>query len=390
MMYQKAKKSPSLNHPTHVTGASRALLPATTQGQHNSHGPPAQEKTKREAFDQNNLNDYWSQRLASAPRRNHDFANIAVHTPGEPVDAPVQWHSSLVLQRNVDDNQIITDAQAVNPTFNRVKQSSLMPIIHAVRHYNVARTQQALDTIRVRIAALSAVKATKYQTALANLTHAVDVEEKRRLRALRVAGNRQLQPEGQTARVVALKNWIETVAQHISRKEFNDAFAMLVNHQGLAAPTAITHIDVKKEAVKGAATPAQAVSIAESNMAFAEQDRIKICFPSDWKWIQSKDATTVQAALLMHLEEYMHIYQARSGEYLSSSTGRFKESDVAPPDMAEDGIIRAQDYDYDETDVMAQMIDWGFDPQEIEYVDRYEGRQEYWKWYQGQQGPAKD
>jgi hypothetical protein len=294
----------------------------------------------------------------------------------------VQQDTGMPIRRNLNAAQVITDAQEVNPTFNRFKTSSLMPTINAVRHYNLVRTQQALDNIRTAMAAISTIKRAKYQIALTNLSQAVDIEEKR-LRALRATGARQKDPEGQTERVVALRNWIEKVANHIRGEEFQAAFAKLSNYDKLAAPTAIDNIQVKQVRATEAATPDIAVEIAKDNMAFAEEDRIRLCFPTDWKWINSEDTKTVKAALLMHLEEYMHIYQARSGEYLSSSTGLFKESDVAPPDMAEDGILREQDYDYDETDVMAQMIDWGFDPEDIDYVDRYDGRKEYWKWRKG-------
>jgi hypothetical protein len=292
-----------------------------------------------------------------------------------------QGQGAAAVQR-LSAEDITTDAKKANSSFNQFKTSSLMPVIDAVKSYKDAPTPEKLDAIKTAVDALDDKKQTKYATALSNLDAAMDAEEQR-LKALRVTTEGEAKPEGQTARVQALRQWIDKAAGFIKGGNFQAAYAHLANYQGLAKPTAIGSINIKHIPSSNEVTAEDAIEAAQGNMAFSEEDRILICFPSNWKWINDPDKKAVQAGLLMHLEEYMHIYQARSGEYMSSRTGMFKESDMASDDPAEadaEKAIALSDFDYDETDVMAQMEAWGFDPEEIRYADRYEGREEYMEW----------
>ena len=112
-------------------------------------------------------------------------------------------------------------------------------------------------------------------------------------------------------------------------------------------------------------------------MSFASQAKIRLCIPLDEAWLQDK--TQAKNALLMHLEEYMHQYQARSNKFLSSETKAFKAQSPLK-DIAETRAIDGADFD--EIDVMAMIMDQGFDAKETGFVGRYDERKAFFDWKQ--------
>ncbi|HEY9642004.1 MAG TPA: DUF4157 domain-containing protein, partial [Coleofasciculaceae cyanobacterium] len=116
------------------------------QAQQAAHQPPTPEEIENEAFNQNKveafglqlkekhgtitpgeqeklgvlqakMNDFRAQRLEGASRFEHNFANVPVHAPGQPVSAPVQ--PRLAMQRYRADVPLPSLPPAIAPTLVR-------------------------------------------------------------------------------------------------------------------------------------------------------------------------------------------------------------------------------------------------------------------------------
>lgn len=162
------------------------------------------------------------------------------------------------------------------------------------------------------------------------------------------------------ARILAIK-------EMIVGKQFQNAYAALVDANQARA------CGINLQIAHGNGAPSK---LAETNMSFAKSRIIKIYVPVNEAWLEDEELATL--TLPMHLEEYMHQYQAMSNQFISANTSAFKSTGTTPDQSVTRGF---DDGDYDEIDVMAALIDWGFDVQKIGYVERYEEREDYWQWW---------
>lgn len=84
--------------------------------------------------------------------------------------------------------------------------------------------------------------------------------------------------------------------------------------------------------------------------------------------------------LLMALEEFMHAYQDINNKFLSSTTSDFKDA----PYENEVDDDEYEDYtksDYDEIDIAAALMDWGFDVEQLGVLNRHSDvRNPYKEW----------
>ncbi|WP_269633465.1 eCIS core domain-containing protein [Pelomonas sp. BJYL3] len=128
-------------------------------------------------------------------------------------------------------------------------------------------------------------------------------------------------------------------------------------------------------------------TVAERNMYFPVDRRIRIVMPATFAdhlatfW--TDDAALSRKILFMALEEYMHAYQNLSSSFFSPSTSEYKGTDRAQQAVTAAGGPAA--YDFDEIDVMAAYHDWGEDVQALDYVNRYQERQDFHQWQQDRQ-----
>lgn len=199
--------------------------------------------------------------------------------------------------------------------------------------------------------------------------------------------------------------WLNRVRTLIQEKKYKNAYDLLTN-KSEAATLGIT---MERLPTRSGET---VIKAAEKSMSFAAKKTIRLTAPGnqdidpktltwlledpdmaatylteDTSWLS--DESTAKKVLTMYLEEYMHQYQARTNRFLSPFTGKFKEvsglKDISnrkqkDQDKKEDSKDKDEGADYDEIDVMAQLHDWGFDVEEIEYVKRYPEREKFWAW----------
>lgn len=119
MAYQSADTLSSRSRPTPARRSSLDLRLATNQAQSSSHEPPIQEATTNETLGRNDPDQAWSQRLASASQLSHNFAHIAVHTPGAPsppvpllqTQSITRSGTALTVQRKITEPAELTRLQ---------------------------------------------------------------------------------------------------------------------------------------------------------------------------------------------------------------------------------------------------------------------------------------
>ena len=170
-----------------------------------------------------------------------------------------------------------------------------------------------------------------------------------------------------------LREWIEDVKNMIQGSRFTDAYDQLTDPANGESFGITVRANQRRRGDPEA--------LAKSNLSRAGERTIDLyivdpSIPENLEWL--KDTRIAMRVLPMHLEEYMHQYQAMSNSFLSGNTEAFKaQSDLT--DVGEQLTVDAADFD--EVDVMAKLIDWGFDVEEIGYVERYDERGEYWSWW---------
>jgi hypothetical protein len=114
------------------------------------------------------------------------------------------------------------------------------------------------------------------------------------------------------------------------------------------------------------------VKKAIHSRSFAKDDKVILHYviPED-AWLQYPNVA--RKVLYIYLEEYIHIYQSRSGKFISKNTENFILSnpnfELQPSDL------------YDEMDIVAILLDWGINLQNIGMLERYESREKYWEWW---------
>jgi len=165
--------------------------------------------------------------------------------------------------------------------------------------------------------------------------------------------------------------WLDTVKDLIKNEEYREAYKMLKD-------PASANIFGVKVVIDGAIGDPE--KLAKKN-TFARQNRlITLNMPDDDdSWLDKKDIA--RRVMPMHLEEYMHAYQSRSGQFLSAGTSKYKKTGK----LEESGARKVGGHaDYDEIDVMAKLHDWKFNVEDIGYVERYAEREKYWDWLKSQ------
>ncbi|GAB3795066.1 hypothetical protein GCM10028819_10480 [Spirosoma humi] len=167
-----------------------------------------------------------------------------------------------------------------------------------------------------------------------------------------------------------LKDWIDEVGAMIVRGEFRNAYNELTN------VVKANNFGITVKIIEGSGNP---LGLAQKNMSFASEGAITLKLSNDLTWLDNADSA--KKILPMHLEEYMHQYQARTNSFLSPHTAAFKGTNIVPDISDTRGI---EDGDYDEIDVMAKLHDMGLNVEEIKYVERYEERGEFWEWFKKQ------
>lgn len=172
-----------------------------------------------------------------------------------------------------------------------------------------------------------------------------------------------------------MRPWLEKMSGLILGKHYRQAYDILTDKtQARALQIGLELHESGHDAEKAAL----------DNMSFASRAVIKICVPKNSSWVDDPDIAS--RVLPMYLEEYMHQYQARRNTFMSARTGAFKSTgkmkDMSEPGISIDDLDNRADYD--EIDVMAQMHDWGFNVEEIGYVNRYDERKAFWEWLKSQ------
>jgi hypothetical protein len=187
------------------------------------------------------------------------------------------------------------------------------------------------------------------------------------------AARKEEGPPRATDHPVELLAWIESVRAMIQGSRFADAYDQLTDPANGDSFGITVRANQRRRG--------DPEKLAESNLSKAGERTIDLyildpSIPDNLEWL--KNEGMAMRVLPMHLEEYMHQYQAMSNSFLSGNTEAFKaQSDLT--DVGEELAIDAADFD--EVDVMAKLIDWGFDVEEIGYVGRYDERSEYWGWW---------
>lgn len=224
------------------------------------------------------------------------------------------------------------------------------------------------------------------------LTHVVQQGENKFSNDLQRTGDRVKEPADGAAYTVQqlepLKIWIENVSALIKAGDYLTAYTMLID-KSMAARYQ-THLTLYGQEPLGFSPTKKGFFPLVTPLEWAKKNQfignystkgegiINIYFVRDAaKRFANKEGDS-EIVLLMALEEYMHMYQARANEFFSAHTKAFKATgqvaDLAVTKTAGAG-------DYDEIDVFAQLIDWGFDVDKLKYVDAYKERQDFFTWY---------
>lgn len=301
----------------------------------------------------------------SGPAAAFDFASIATHPPpaagAAPVVAlqPAPAAHEAVVQRLGKTGHIVAGAAI----------GSFLPILgNIVGGYLGYRVWKSKQRGRGAVARTDE-RAEPRDIDVMPALRQRDVGELRSLeRRVSVVTDRRTAPQGEDPldprRAEVLLEWIEETRRLIQSGRYRDAYERLTQPEVAERAGA----ELKADFLIGSLDP---VLAAQSNMFYPDSRRVKInkVFSEDWL----DDGAVAEKALAMHLEEYMHLYQFLSGRFLARSTGEFKSTDP------ETGM----GWDYDEIDVMAMLDEWGFDVEDLHYVERYDERKAFWRWRNG-------
>jgi hypothetical protein len=176
-----------------------------------------------------------------------------------------------------------------------------------------------------------------------------------------------------------LKFWIEQVAKLIFSGDYLEAYNFLTDK------TVCQKNGIELYLKKGHGRP---LELAKGNRfdGVLNGGILTLCFEAGAEEKIATGGETSKKVLLMALEEYMHMYQAKSNRFFSEKTKTFKATGKVP-DISD--IRHIDSGNYDEIDIFAQLIDWGFDVEKIGYFSDYEEREAYWEWWKTQYSPEK-
>jgi hypothetical protein len=169
-------------------------------------------------------------------------------------------------------------------------------------------------------------------------------------------------------RLKKMENWLIDVSGQILSKDYEGAYDQLIGEQ-MKKDWFGVHVTI------GGRLGFAAETEAKRNKYEQGPNQIFLYSPPV-EWFQEPEVAA--KVLPMHLEEYMHAYQSKSNRFLSADTEAFKRTGLLP-DPADTGEVKGANYD--EIDVLAKLHNWGFNVEEIGYVQRYKERVAYWEWY---------
>lgn len=216
-----------------------------------------------------------------------------------------------------------------------------------------------------------------------------------------------LQPEEQT---LLMKAWIEARHHEIEAGQFETAYTTLITGDALFGQTETIEINKGIYTVSPGKDMDAPLDLNEVDLDEPEPDRYILTNASINNLIIGNKAFPLIDAVVLHkpkyaadklawdlmnrplvtkwlyacLEEYMHLYQAKTNSFLSPLTGQYKA--LADKDLPESYI------EYDEVDIVAKLTEWGVIPpllsskpdkaeQNIRrnFEMNYEGRENFFK-----------
>jgi len=157
----------------------------------------------------------------------------------------------------------------------------------------------------------------------------------------------------------------------IKEGQYQQAYELLTNEDE-ARNVGVTRLLINKAG-------RNPVARAKENKARPDQQQVSLFVPAIPDWFG--DAGVARTALLMHLEEYMHMYQAGANSFLSQKTSAFKHTGQLADQASAVGISAVDDAaNYDEIDILAQWFDWGFDVKNDAFLGYYDERGTFLEW----------
>ena len=274
------------------------------------------------------------------------------------------------------------------------KITSLDETLRALEDYDKEPTIKNLKKIQKAISRIPRDKIDdKYGNEIKELQSSLFDDAPEKFQSLRIKNKGEKTDLLTSEAQEQLEQWIEYVVQKIKEGKFEEARVQLiekgealVERQGGRVKFLKTIIPRQKQktGVSGREQFLQSTKIGDlmeslkKNLYNPSQDIIKITALTQRQINNLENDTDKALALLMTLEEYIHYYQARSNKYLSPSTGLFDFTQNLTNDV--NSPLNNAAVNYDEIDVYAKILDWGFDELKEEYSKAYGEREKYKEW----------
>jgi hypothetical protein len=185
----------------------------------------------------------------------------------------------------------------------------------------------------------------------------------------------------------SLLKTIESARDAIKSTKYQEAFELLTSEEGAKqlgislkwkdVPIEISD-PLTKDNAKNLIT-----SIAKINRYYPKEARIELANVRIWNTTTNEEPKLFEVELLakailpMYLEEYIHAYQECRKSFLSKSIHGYIEQKGKKEEANESAKIWG---DQKEVDVLAIFHEWGFDVEDIDYVNRYSERKAFWEW----------
>lgn len=174
--------------------------------------------------------------------------------------------------------------------------------------------------------------------------------------------------------IEAYKRWLMNLYTLFSSSSYSDAFSRIESYENPKISIEKQDIEIHEPLSD---VNEEIISFAKKNMFYSQNMKVVIAYPISstgerFSWV-GKYGHLAECILQAVLEEFSHVYQHISNNYLSTSTEEYQGG--------KRGTTRS---DGDEIDILAFLMDRGFDVNRLGVVDRYSDRRDYYRWRKGQ------
>ena len=175
--------------------------------------------------------------------------------------------------------------------------------------------------------------------------------------------------------IEAYKKWLMNLYMLFSSSSYSDAFSKIESYKN-------PKIDIIKQDIEIheplSDVNEKIIFFAKKNMFYSQNMRVDIAYPISstgerFSWV-GKYEHLAECILQAVLEEFSHVYQEISNSYLSASTEEYQG-----------GRRGTTKSDGDEIDILAFLMDRGFDVNRLGVIDRYSERKDYYRWRKEQE-----